>query len=99
MITIISTQKFLITITIMIIFLKHFWLRLNYDYKSINFPDYNYNYDYEKIDYNRNQVIRAPPYGGCPIVISLSVRLCVRASVRASVPHEVFRGFFLHRFI
>jgi hypothetical protein len=40
-------------------------------------------------------IIRAPPYGGCPIVISLSVRVCVRASV----PHEVFRVFFLHRFI
>jgi hypothetical protein len=54
-ITIISTQKFLITITIMIIFLNHFWLRLNYDYRSINFSDYNY--DYEKIYYNRNRVI------------------------------------------
>jgi hypothetical protein len=51
----ISTQKFLITITI--IFLNHFLLRLNYDYRSINFPDYNYDYDYEKINYNRNQVI------------------------------------------
>jgi hypothetical protein len=30
-------------------------------------------------------IIRAPPYGGCPIVISLSVR--------ASVPNEVFRVF------
>jgi hypothetical protein len=52
-----STQKFLITITIMIIFLNNFWLRLNYDYRSIKFPDYNYDYDYKKIDYNRNQAI------------------------------------------
>jgi hypothetical protein len=36
-------------------------------------------------------IFRAPPYGWCPIVISLSVR--------ASVPNEVFRGVFLHRFI
>jgi hypothetical protein len=42
---------------IMIIFLNNFLLRLNYDYGSISFSDYNYNFDYEKIDYNRNWVI------------------------------------------
>jgi hypothetical protein len=36
-------------------------------------------------------IIRAPPYGGCPIVISLSVRACVRACVR---PKWSFPGFF-----
>jgi hypothetical protein len=34
--------------------------------------------------------IRAPQYGGCPVVISL----CVRVWVRPSVTNEVFQGFF-----
>jgi hypothetical protein len=40
------------------------------------------------IDINQSSIfIRAPPYGGCPIVISLSVCACVR-------PKWSFPGFF-----
>jgi hypothetical protein len=35
---------------------QSFLITIN-DYRSINFPDYNYDYAYEKINYNRNKVI------------------------------------------